>query len=242
MFYAMLGVFAEFEYHLKRERQVEGIAREGRRPVQGPQALGCHQGRRDPAELRRHLHRLVLVLEMLAEVEAERDQAIAAAQGKQAALLQLKGIGAESAAVLCAEIFHRAFTNRHDVAAYAGLVPTPFASGATSRDQGISKGGNPRVRRTMVELAWLWVRYQPESALSSWFVARVGTAKGRMRRIAIVAVACKLLVGLWRYLETGLILYRSTEMRHRSALMRPWAADRPARLEPGRASCSRAAR
>ena len=166
---------------------------------------GCPLPERLKAELRRHLHRLELVLEMLAEVEAERDQMIAAAKGKEIQLLRLKGIGAESAAVLCAEIFHRAFANRRDVAAYAGLVPSPFASGATSRDQGISNGGNPRVRRTMVELAWLWVRYQPESALTSWFTARVGTAKGRIRRIAIVALARKLLVVLWRYLETGLI-------------------------------------
>jgi transposase len=157
------------------------------------------------AEVRRHLRRLALVLEMLAEVEAERDRALAAAKGKEAVLLRLKGLGPESVAVLCAEIFHRAFANRRGVAAYAGLAPSPFASGDTCRDQGVSKAGNPRVRRMMVELAWLWVRFQPESALSRWFTARVGAIKGRVRRIAIVALARKLLVALWRYLETGLV-------------------------------------
>jgi transposase len=157
------------------------------------------------AEVRRHLRRLELVLEMLEEVEAERDRATAAAPGKAAALLRLKGLGAESAAVLGAEVFYRSFANRRGVAAYAGLVPSPFASGDSCRDQGVSKAGNPRVRRMMVELAWLWVRFQPESALSQWFVARVGPAKGRVRRIAIVALARKLLVALWRYVETGLV-------------------------------------
>src|SRR4051794_23841385 len=157
------------------------------------------------AEVRRHLRRLELVLEMLEEVEAERDRATAAAPGKAAALLRLKGLGAESAAVLGAEVFYRSFANRRGVAAYAGLVPSPFASGDSCRDQGVSKAGNPRVRRMMVELAWLWVRFQPESALSQWFVARVGPGKGRVRRIAIVALARKLLVALWRYVETGLV-------------------------------------
>ena len=172
-------------------------------------ALVTGDGRRLPerlaAEVRRHLRRLELVLEMLAEVEAERDRATAAAPGKAAALLRLKGLGAESAAVLCTEVFYRAFANRRGVAAYGGLVPSPFASGDSCRDQGVSKAGNPRVRRMMVELAWLWVRFQPESALSQWFAARVGAAKGRVRRIAIVALARKLLVALWRYVETGLV-------------------------------------
>jgi transposase len=173
------------------------------------EALVTGDGRELPerlkAEIRRHLRRLVLVLEMFAEVEAERDQALAEAPGKEGVLLRLKGLGPESAAVLCAEIFHRAFANRRGVAAYAGLAPSPFDSGGSCHEQGISKAGNPRVRRMMVELAWLWVRFQPESALSQWFTARVGTARGRIRRIAIVALARKLLVALWRYVETGLV-------------------------------------
>jgi transposase len=173
------------------------------------EGLVTGDGRRLPerlaTEIRRHLTRLALVLEMLAEVEAERDRAAAEAEGKQAALLRLRGLGPESAAVLGAEIFHRTFANRRGVAAYAGLAPSPFASGGTCREQGVGKAGNPRVRRMMVELAWLWVRFQPESALSRWFTARIGVAKGRLRRLAIVALARKLLVALWRYVETGLI-------------------------------------
>jgi transposase len=173
------------------------------------EALATGDGRALPvclrAELRRHLLRLALVLEMLAEVEAERDRVLAEAKGREAVLLRLKGLGPESAAILCAEIFHRTFVNRRGVAAYAGLAPSPSASGGTCRDQGVSKAGNARVRRVLVELAWLWVRFQPESALSRWFAARVGTAKGRLRRLAIVALARKLLVAPWRYVETGLI-------------------------------------
>jgi transposase len=173
------------------------------------EGLVTGDGRRLPerlaAEIRRHLTRLVLVLEMIAEVEAERDRAAAEAKGKQAALPRLRGLGPESAAVLGAEIFHRAFANRRGVAAYAGLAPSPFASGDTCREQGVGKAGNPRVRRMMVELAWLWVRFQPESGLSRWSTARVGAAKGRLRRLAIVALARKLLVALWRYVETGLV-------------------------------------
>jgi transposase len=170
-------------------------------------AAGDGQGlpERLAAEVRRHLRRLALVLEMMAEVEVERDRALAEASGKEAVLLRLKGIGPEGAAVLCAEIFHRTFVNRRGVAAYAGLAPSPFGSGGTCREQGIGKAGNARVRRMMVELAWLWVRFQHGSALSRWFTARVGAAKGRIRRIAIVALARKLLVALWRYSETGLV-------------------------------------
>ena len=101
--------------------------------------------------------------------------------------------------------FHRRFDNRRQVAAYVGLAGSPFNSGRTTRDQGISKAGNPKARTTMIELAWLWRRHQPQSALSCWFQQRVGTLQGRVRRIAIVALARKLLVALWRYLETGLV-------------------------------------
>jgi transposase len=163
------------------------------------------------AELDRELRRLELVLAMLAEIEAERDAVV---QGrapshphaeKIARLAQLKGIGPEFATVLVGEVFHRAFDNRRQVAAYVGLAGSPFNSGQTTRDQGISKAGNPKARTTMIELAWLWRRHQPQSVLSCWFQQRVGTLQGRVRRIAIVALARKLLVALWRYLETGLV-------------------------------------
>ena len=88
-------------------------------------------------------------------------------------------------------------------AAYAGLAPTPWRSGKIAREQGISKAGNPRLRHTMVELAWLWVRHQPDSALSRWFRARVGQERGRVRRVAIVALARRLLIALWRYVGHG---------------------------------------
>jgi transposase len=91
------------------------------------------------------------------------------------------------------------------VASYAGLAPSPFNSGSLVREQGISKAGNPRARTTMIEMAWLWLRYQPYSALARWFHERVGTGTGRARRITIVAVARKLLIALWRFLETGLL-------------------------------------
>jgi transposase len=91
------------------------------------------------------------------------------------------------------------------LASYVGLTPAHFQSGAISRDQGISKAGNAKARTVMIELAWLWLRHQPDSPLSAWFRERVGKLKGRIRRITIVAVARKLLIALWRYLETGLV-------------------------------------
>ena len=103
------------------------------------------------------------------------------------------------------EAFFRSFANRREVAAYADLAPMPWKSGRIDREQGISKADGPRLRTTMVELAWLWLRHQPGSALSNWFRERVGQTKGRVRRIAIVALARRLLVALWRYVEAGVI-------------------------------------
>jgi transposase len=120
-------------------------------------------------------------------------------------LLRLRGIGPELATVPQMEVFYRHFASRRDVAAYAGLAPSPFASGGRQREQGIAKAGNPRARKALVELAWLWLRHQPESALARWFHGRVGAAGGRVRRIAIVALARRLLVALWRYVETGVV-------------------------------------
>jgi transposase len=161
------------------------------------------------AEMGRQIDQLELVLRQLAEVEAARDARAAAtradAGSKLGALLRLKGIGPEIATVLQMEVFYRRFGSRRDVAAYAGLAPSPFASGGTRREQGITKQGNPRARRALVELAWLWLRHQPESALARWFRDRVGAACGRVRRIAVVALARKLLVALWRYVETGVV-------------------------------------
>src|ERR671917_593135 len=172
-------------------------------------AQGIYDYERLGAEIGRQLDCLELVLRHLAEVEAMRDaraaQARAEGGSKLAALLRLKGIGPEVATVLELEVFHRHFANRRDVAAYAGLAPSPYASGGTSREQGISKAGNRRARKVLIELAWLWLRHQPESALARWYRDRVGTATGRVKRIAIVALARKLLVAIWRYVETGLV-------------------------------------
>jgi transposase len=156
------------------------------------------------AELSRMLERLDLVCRQLEAVEQERDS-MAAAVEPVAALMQLKGIGPEIAARLWLEALYRTFSNRRQVAAYAGLTPTPWQSGDSSREQGVSKSGNPRLRTTIIELAWLWLRHQPGSALSRWFRERVGDRRGRVRMVAIVAVARKLLIALWRYVTQGVL-------------------------------------
>ena len=120
-------------------------------------------------------------------------------------LAKLGGIGNELATVLVREGLFRSFANRKQVAAYAGLTPMPFASGERHREQGISKAGNPLLRKAMVELAWPWLRYQPDSTLARWFTERVGSARGRIRKITAIALARKLLVALWRYLTAGLM-------------------------------------
>jgi transposase len=122
-----------------------------------------------------------------------------------AALIRLKGIGQIGAVTLTREAFYRHFDNRREVASYFGLTPSPFNSGTMRVDQGISKAGNPRIRTLAIELSWLWLRHQPESALTSWFLQKVGNATGRIRRIAIVALARKLMIALWRYVTIGLI-------------------------------------
>jgi transposase len=120
-------------------------------------------------------------------------------------LLGLKGIGIHSSWLYVHEFFGwRKFKNRKEVGSLAGLTPTPYASGQIDHEQGISKAGNKRMRWMAVEIAWNWLRYQPDSELSRWFYARFGRGSSRQRRIGIVALARKLLVQLWRYLETGI--------------------------------------
>jgi transposase len=162
------------------------------------------------AEIVRELRRLELVLNMIKTIEAERDSLVLAGETSTHAnakkiqdLTRLKSIGLQIGTTLVGEVFYRQFDNRRQLVSYVGLTPSHFQSGASSRDQGISKAGNPKARTVMVELAWLWLRHQPSSPLSIWFRERVGSAKGRVRRIAIVAMARKLLIALWRYLETG---------------------------------------
>jgi transposase len=178
-------------------------------------ALRTGDGRALPPLLRTELYRLrrrlVLVLELIRELETDRAQALEEAKvadtmpGKITALQRIRGIGENFAAVLSREVFYRSFGNRRQLASYVGLTPMPFQSGGMDRDRSISRAGNPRARTTMVQLAWLWLRYQPDSALATWFRERVGVLKGRTRRIAIVAMARKLLIALWRYVETGVM-------------------------------------
>ena len=121
----------------------------------------------------------------------------------------MRGIGVTSAASLYCEALYRHFKNARQVAGYLGLAPSPWTSGSLDRDQGIAKSGNPRARTLSIEIAWLWVRHQPRSALSRWFWARIGDANERLRRIAIVAMARKLMVALWRYVSAGVVPERA---------------------------------
>ncbi|MCP4209084.1 MAG: IS110 family transposase, partial [Shimia sp.] len=119
-------------------------------------------------------------------------------------LLRLRGIGENSAWLFVMEFFAwREFRTRRQVGGLAGLTPTPYQSGGQSREQGISKAGNSPVRSIAIEIAWGWLRHQPDSELSLWFQKRFGHGSKRLRKIGIVAVARKLLIALWRYLEYG---------------------------------------
>ena len=179
------------------------------------------------AQISRELDRLELVMEQIRECEQARDSLLTAASlaatvepgnpdqvGKHPSLtpsvpvmlLELKGIGAETASVLWLEGLSRPFDNRRQVAAYAGLVPSHWQSGKIDHDQGVSKAGNPRLRTTLIQLAWLWLRHQPASALAIWFKTRVAQNGGRLKKTTIVALARKLLVALWKYVNAGVVI------------------------------------
>jgi transposase len=162
------------------------------------------------AELAREHARLALVAEQLRQLSHATDEApisdAAAEMARRGAVLQrLKGVGPVFAATLTNEVLYKDFRNRREVAGYCGLAPSPWRSGGTNREQGISKAGNPRARHKAIELAWLWLEHQPDSALSRWFRERTAQGKGRIKRIAIVALARKLIVALWRFLTSGLV-------------------------------------
>jgi transposase len=199
----LCAIHGIYDYEPLRPQRM--VQLEQLRTVQGEQLPA-----RLKAEIRRELQRLEIVLEMISAVEAERDAIVrdeASAHlnaQKIQALHKLRAIGPEFASVLVGEVFYRKFDNRRQLGSYLGFTPSPFQSGRTEREQGISKAGNSKGRTTMVELAWLWLRYQPDSALSIWYRNRVGATKGRIRRITVVALARKLLVALWRYLESGI--------------------------------------
>jgi transposase len=162
------------------------------------------------AQIGRGLARLEQLLEQIKAVEAERDALLAAqrvtARAPPAMLLNIKGIGPEFAAILWSEGLFRHFDNRRQVASYAGLAPTPWQSGSVDREQGVSKAGNPRLRTTLIQLAWLWLRNQPQSALALWFKDRVSRNGGRLKKTTIVALARKLLVALWKYVTAGVVI------------------------------------
>lgn len=210
---ATQGVFGFEPVHQDRWVQLEQLRRWDGQPLLP----------RLQAELVRELDRLELVMSQLAELEAERDQALQvktapslsaseprlagadSASEVGAVLLRLRGVGPETASVLSLEAFYRNFANRRELAAYSGLAPSPWKSGGIDGEQGISKAGNARLRKSMIQLAWGWLRNQPGSALSRWFHERVGDRRGKIRRITIVAVARKLLVALWHYVMQGVV-------------------------------------
>jgi transposase len=178
------------------------------------EALRLWDGSPLPSGLRRRLLRVYahhqFLSEQIAALEAERRALLQSAQEasieKVRQLMQLKGIGINGAWLLVMEFFGwRALKTRREVGGLAGLTPTPYQSGASAREQGITKSGNRHVRWMTTELAWSWLRYQPESTLSAWFRERFGGGGKRLRRIGIVAVARQLLIALWRFLETGVI-------------------------------------
>ncbi|TAK83253.1 MAG: IS110 family transposase [Aquabacterium sp.] len=193
-----VGCWDEVEHHLAQRLQAGEIR--------------CHDGRALPKEL---LARLLRECERLAQVEEQFKaltktqvaQLSEAVQEKVATFAKLKAIGDIGAIRITTELFWRRFDNQKQVGSCVGLVPQPYDSGDTRIDQGISKQGNRRVRSLLIEMAWMWLRYQPESKISLWFAQKTHsqTPNKRGRRVAIVAVARRLAIALWRYIEYGVI-------------------------------------
>jgi transposase len=202
----------------------EPLARDRRQRLE---ALQTGDGRLLPAHLKaqiaRELDRLELLMAQIKAVEKERDAWLAPPAERAAEptptpparetdahgpamLMRLNGIGPEFTAVVWSEGLCRDFANRRQVAAYAGLAPTPWRSGSIENEQGVSKSGNRRLRATMIELAWMWLRHQPDSALTLWFKERAKRGDKRTRKTMIVALARKLLVALWKYVKAGVVI------------------------------------
>lgn len=185
------------------------------------------------AELERMLDRIDLIQKQIKAVEAARDQLIVSdvqAQTPSAAmLLRLKGVGPDFAETIWSECLYRHFDNRRQLAAYAGLAPTPWQSGSISREQGVSQSGNPRLRTIMVQLAWFWLLHQPDSALTKWFRERT-RIDGR-RQTAIIALARKLLIALWKFVRFGEVIDGAVmkNLTARCAKLLVSEADRPRR-------------
>ena len=176
------------------------------------EVLRTGDGRELPGHLKtqilRELDRLELLISQIKALENERDELLATDQAAAPAamLMKLKGVGPEFGSVLWSECLFRSFDNRRQVAAYAGLAPSPWKSGKIDREQGVSKAGNPRLRATLIQLGWLWLRHQPQSALALWFEERVRLNGGILRKPTIVALARKLLVALWKYVNAGVVI------------------------------------
>lgn len=194
------GVFDYDPLRRNRRSQLDELQTGDGRPL--PERL--------KAQIGRELDRLEMLQAQLKAVEAERDALVEPAIDETPTpavmLARLKGIGPQIAAILWSEALYRHFDNRRQVAAYAGLAPTPWKSGSIDHEQGVSKAGNPRLRTTMIQVAWLWTRHQPASALSRWFHERVQRNGGRMRKTTIVALARKLLVAFWKYVTSGVVI------------------------------------
>ena len=162
------------------------------------------------AKIVRMLDRLELLLIQITELEKSRDAVLEDENPDKAAsmiqqLAKLRGVGVQSATVLVREGFVREFADGKALGSYAGLTSTPYSSGGTEREQGIGKARNARLRTLMVELSWLWQRYQPDSAQVSWFRERVSGTGRRMRKVIVVALARSLLIALWQFATQGVV-------------------------------------
>jgi transposase len=177
--------------------------------------LGAHM----KAQIGRELDRVELLLDQIAAVEGERDAMLAREAEKARAaqdakrtpaavemLIDVRGLGADTVAMLWTEALYRSFDNRRQVAAFVGLAGTPWQSGSIDHEQGVSKGGNQRLRTAMIQLAWLWPRHQPGSALTRWFVERTQGASKVHKKKMVVALARKLLVALWKWVDAGVVI------------------------------------
>jgi transposase len=174
--------------------------------------LKAHDGAPLPFNARSSLRLLLaqhrLLSQQLKEIEDAREKVVEVEKPDRLQrmiqmLAGLFGVGVETATVLVHEVLSRRFKDRRALGAFVGLTGTPYDSGGSKTEQGISKSGNPEVRRLLSQLAWRWLRHQPESALTRWFHARLNGAAGRMKKVLIVALTRKLLIALWRYVETG---------------------------------------
>jgi len=185
----------------------------GRDFLKNLEGLVCWNGETIPAELKRRAeneyHRLQLVEAQIRENKKMQSERLKTADAEDRAMAKVRklqklvAIGLGSSWIFVMELFGwRTFRNRRELAAALGLTPTPYNSGNSVREQGISRAGNRRVRKLAIEIAWCWLRLQPDSQLSQWYKQRFGAGGARMRRIGIVAMARRLMIDLWRYLES----------------------------------------